>query len=71
MMSVTTNPTTTDQDLYFGRYDCRREDTDVYALRGADLPTTPSAVTRIVDPGAPTRPIGKAPEPPGDGLRDT
>jgi len=65
VMSVTTNPTTTDQDLYFGRYDCRREDTDVYALRGADLPTTPSAVTRAGGSGVPARSIGKILSGPG------
>jgi hypothetical protein len=36
MVSVTENPVSTDQDLYFGRYSCARTDTDVYVLRGAD-----------------------------------
>jgi hypothetical protein len=36
MISVTENPASTDQDLYFGRFNCAREDIDVYVLRGSD-----------------------------------
>ena len=38
-MSLTTDPDTMLLDLYFGRFNCARQDTDVYVLNGVDAPT--------------------------------
>ena len=35
-MSVATNPSTSNQDLYFGRWNCAQEQTDVYVIRDAN-----------------------------------
>ena len=57
--SLTTNPDTMDRDLYFGRWNCAREDSDVYALQGADVPAAPIAGPSAAGaPGGPTGPTG-------------
>ena len=39
IMSLAFNPVTNVHDIYFGRFDCARQDTDVYVIEGVDAIT--------------------------------
>jgi hypothetical protein len=68
VMSLAPNLSTGQQDLYFGRWSCARQETDIYVLRSANT------VARTTVPASPEDLIGKIgtgpkPPPPGGSAR--